>query len=322
MLTDRRLDEAYKKAKIIPFDDDTRYIFFSDVHRGDNSMSDEFAHNQTIYYHALKYYLSRDFTYIEVGDGDELWEHAKFKNIRRAHSDVYDLLRQFYEKNRYIMLYGNHNIFLKNPRYVEKNLYYYYDEYLEKVSDLFPGIQIHESLILKHKRTSQEIFVVHGHQGDLINDQLWRVSMVMMRYFWRFMHIVGFINPASPAKNIVKQHKIEKNFNKWNKKQGIMMICGHTHRPKFPGNGELPYINTGCCVQPRGITGVEMKNGMIMLVDWRIKPNDNGVLFIDRTIIRGPIPINYYENREEVVTSAFKNIKRKYKITKKINLNK
>jgi hypothetical protein len=92
MLTERRLDEAYSNAKSIYFDEATKFIIFSDIHRGDNSMSDEFAHNQSVYLYALKYYLANDYIYIEAGDGDELWEHAKFEDIRRAHSDVYNLL--------------------------------------------------------------------------------------------------------------------------------------------------------------------------------------------------------------------------------------
>lgn len=296
MLTEKRLNEALKRAKIFDFDKNDKYIFFSDVHRGDNSMSDEFARNQSIYLHAMNYYYCNGYRYVEIGDGEELWEHAKFMHIRRAHSDVYELLRRFFLDNRLTLIYGNHNIFMKNPHYVKNNLYYYYDEYLEKNNDLFPGIKVYESIILKYKETGQEVFVVHGHQGDLINDQLWRVSMLMLRYFWRYMHIIGFRNPASPAKNVFKVHKIEKNFNKWNISKKILMICGHTHRPKFPGKEDLPYINTGCCVHPRGITGVEIVNGQVMMVNWRVKPNEEGMLYINRKVIRGPLPIDYFNN--------------------------
>lgn len=297
MLTDKRLNEALKNASIMEFTNKDKFIFFSDVHRGDNSMSDEFAHNQSIYMHAMNFYYCNGYRYIEVGDGEELWEHARFMHIRRAHSDVYDLLRKFYQDGRLTLLYGNHNIFFKNPHFVRNNLYSYYDEYLDKLTDLYPGINVYESIRLKSRETGQEIFVVHGHQGDLINDQLWKVSMFMLRYFWRYMHIIGFRNPASPAKNVLKVHKIEKNFNKWNQDQRVMMICGHTHRPKFPGKEDLPYFNTGCCVHPRGITGIELENGQVMLVNWRVRPNEKGMLYIDRKIIRGPLAIDYFMNK-------------------------
>lgn len=298
MLTIKRLDQAYKDAEEIPFDDKSKFIFFSDVHRGDNSMSDEFAHNQSIYFHALDHYYENGFTYVEVGDGDELWEHAKFNYIRGAHSDVYELLKEFYKDNRLIMIYGNHNVFLKNQSFVEKNLYYYYDEYNDREVELFPGIKIYESIKLKKKDTGHEIFVVHGHQGDFMNDQLWRVSMAGLRYFWRYMHIVGFRNPASPAKNVLKQHKIEKNFKKWHKLDDVMMICGHTHRPKFPAKGDRPYFNTGCCVHPRGITGIEVCEGKITLINWRISPDKDGSLHIVRRIVRGPELIENFNKKD------------------------
>ena len=108
------------------------------------------------------------------------------------------------------------------------------------------------------------------------------------------MHVVGFHNPSSPARNLHKRHKIEKNYNKWIKRHGKVLICGHTHRPKFPKPGELPYFNSGCCTNTRGITGIEILEGKILLVDWRVRADMNGTLLIERNIIRGPEPISMY----------------------------
>lgn len=288
MRTDDRLNQAYREARTISFDDSSKFIFFSDVHRGDNSMSDEFAHNQNIYFHALKEYLEDGYTYIEIGDGDELWEHGKFKHIRNAHSDVFCLLREFYLDNRLIMLYGNHNMYLKDKSFVKKYYTHYYDEYLDIESDLFPSIEINEAIKLVYTKTNQTFLVVHGHQGDLMNDQLWRLAMISLRYFWRFMHVIGFQNPSSPAKNRIKRHKIEVSFSKWIEREKTPIICGHTHRPKFPKEGDAYYFNSGCCIHPRGINGIEIVNGKIMLIDWRVRPDENGRLVIDKKIIRGP----------------------------------
>lgn len=294
MRTDQRLTKAYKKAKIEHFDDTSRYIFFSDCHRGDDSMSDEFARNQHVFLHALDYYYNYGYTYVEVGDGDELWEYADFKHIRLAHSDVFLGLKKFANKKRMIILYGNHNIYLKNKRYVKKNYYEYYDEYNQKNQSLFNGIKVHEALVLKHKESGQELFVVHGHQGDLMNDQLWMVSRFMLRYIWRYLHVVGFHNPASPAKNLYKRHKIEKTYKKWIRKHKRILICGHTHRPRFPKKRELPYFNTGCCIHSKGLTGIEIYEGKILMVEWRVRADEDGTLQIVRTVVRGPEDIRRY----------------------------
>ena len=74
----KRLDRAYANAKRIPFNDDSKFIFFSDCHRGDNSFADDFANNRNIYLHSLKQYYNNGFHYIELGDGDELWENIQF----------------------------------------------------------------------------------------------------------------------------------------------------------------------------------------------------------------------------------------------------
>ncbi|HEX2927026.1 MAG TPA: metallophosphoesterase, partial [Ruminiclostridium sp.] len=216
-------------------------------------------------------------------------------HIRLAHSDVFIVLKKFFEDNRLIMLYGNHNIYLKNKNYVSKNYFSYYDDYSQDIHELLRGINPLESLVLKNKETGQEILVVHGHQGDLMNDQLWFVSMFLLRYFWRFMHVVGFHNPSSPARNHFKRHKIERTYKKWIQKHKMMLICGHTHRQKFPKSKELPYFNTGCCIHTKGITGIEILEGKILMVDWRVQSDEDGVLQIERQVMRGPIPIEDFD---------------------------
>ncbi len=295
MFTDKRLLKAYSNAKLQLFDNNSKYIFFSDSHRGDDSISDEFARNQNIFRHALNYYFDNGYVYVEAGDGDELWEYTKFRHIRLAHSDVFIVLKKFFEDNRFIMLYGNHNIYLKNKDFVSKNFYSYYDDYSQDIHDLLKGMTPIESLVLKNKVTGQEILIVHGHQGDLMNDQLWFVSMFLLRYFWRYIHVIGFHSPSSPARNHFKRHKIERNYKKWIQKHKIMLICGHTHRQKFPKSKELPYFNTGCCIHSKGITGIEILEGKILMVDWRVRADENGILQIERYVMRGPVPIDEFD---------------------------
>lgn len=297
MNTEKRLTAAYKEADVHYIDKKSKYIFFSDVHRGDDSVSDEFTRNQNLFLHALNYYYKEGYNYVEVGDGDELWEYPTFKHIRLAHTDVFVVLKKFYDSKRMTMIYGNHNIYLKSKRFVKDNYFTFYDEYNQERVELFRGLVPKEAMVLKQKETGQEIFVVHGHQGDFMNDQGWVLSMLLLRYFWRFMHIVGFENPASPARNLYKRHKVEKSYDKWIERHKMMLICGHTHRQKFPKSNDLPYFNTGCCIRTRGICGIEILNGEILMVDWRISADDDGTMRIKRTVVRGPEPINKYDCR-------------------------
>lgn len=294
MFTDRRLEAAYRNAKIEYFDEHSKYIFFSDCHRGDDSASDEFTRNQTVLLHALAYYYRNGYTYVEAGDGDELWEYSDFKTIRLAHADVFLAIKQFFDAGRLVLLYGNHNIYLKSDAFVRRNYDQYYDEFSQDTHELLQGVTPHEALVLKSRASGQEILVVHGHQGDCMNDQLWVVSMLLMRYFWRFMHVVGFQNPTSPAKNLYKRTKLEVRYRKWIEQHHKIIICGHTHRPKFSESGEIPYFNTGCCIHTKGITGIELSEGGILLVNWRTHAEANGNLRIERTVTRGPVPLEDY----------------------------
>ncbi|MFT4107761.1 MAG: metallophosphoesterase family protein [Lacrimispora sp.] len=295
MRVNKRLTRAFKNAANISIDENSKFIFFSDCHREDDSVSDMFIRNQSVFLHALNYYNKEDYVYVEVGDGDELWEYKNFSVIRLAHTDVFTVMKKFYDSGRFIMLYGNHNIYLRSKRFVKANYYQYYDEYNQKTEDLFKGLEPKEALVLNYKNSRQKIFVLHGHQGDIMNDQLWFLSMALLRYLWRYLHLVGFDNPTSPARNLYKRHKIERIYSEWLKKKKTMMICGHTHRPKFPKANELPYFNTGCCIRTRGVSGIEIINGEILLVDWRVAADEKGGLQILRTVTRGPEPIEKYD---------------------------
>lgn len=297
MQTMLRLSSAYKDARVEYFSANSKFIFFSDCHRGNGGLSDEFSKNQNIFLYALDHYYENGFVYVEVGDGDELWEHPRYKHVINAHYDVFTTLRKYHDSGRLIMLYGNHNMYLNDPVYVENNLYTYYNEFLDITVDCLQGIKPCEALLLKNRETGQEILTVHGHQGDFPNDQFWLFSMFSLKYFWRHMHALGFKNPASPVTNLGKQHKIEKNFNKWIAKHKMMLICGHTHRIKYPKNEDLPYFNTGGCITPTCITGIEIIGGFIQLVMWSTQYNEDGLLQMKKQILRGPDPISNFDIR-------------------------
>lgn len=98
MRTVNRLEKVYQNACCIDFDDSSKFVFFSDIHRGDDGLSDDFGRNKHIYNFALSDYYKKGFTYVEVGDGDELLERPKFEHIRNAHASTFNRLKRFYEE--------------------------------------------------------------------------------------------------------------------------------------------------------------------------------------------------------------------------------
>ena len=289
MSSRNRFSNAYRLAKRIEFDDSSKFIVFSDCHRGDNSFADDFANNRNIYFHALKHYYNEGFTYCELGDGDELWENITFKEIFEAHQNVFELLRLFYKDNRLYRLLGNHDMVYKNQRYVEKHLYTYFNKVTGKQDPLFPDITFTEGLILTHRQTGQELFMVHGHQADWMNYVGWKFNRFMVRAWWRQLQIFGISDPTSPARNFKELIKVEKRTKRWIiENDNLFTITGHTHRPRFPEPGDIAYFNDGSCVHPRSITGLEILNGEIALIKWQISTTEDGTLKVIRRILEGP----------------------------------
>lgn len=300
MNTLKRLSKIFEASEEIPFDDSSRIVLMSDCHRGDGGWSDDFAKNQNIYFVALNHYFNENYTYIEVGDGDELWKNKKLADIVQAHSNIFWLQSKFFKDGRLHIIYGNHDIVKSNNKFVKANLYEYFNEVEKKNIPLFKNIKIHEGLVLRHRDTSDKIFLVHGHQVDFLNYELWRLARFLVRYFWRPLEIYGVNDPTSTAKNYYKKVAVGKVLTEWVKKERHMLIAGHNHRPMFPEVGEPPYFNDGCCVHPRCITAIEIIDGSIILVKWNVKTKNDGTLFIGREVLAGPRKLKDYFNEDSL----------------------
>ncbi|WP_178986726.1 metallophosphoesterase family protein [Winogradskyella helgolandensis] len=296
MSSKTRLDRAYNTAKRLKFDDTSKIILFSDCHRGDNSFADDFANNRNIYFHALRHYFLEGFSYCELGDGDELWENLSFESIFSAHKNVYMLMKQFHDENRLHMIWGNHDMVYRDPKYVEKHLNTFFDPKTGNDEDLFCDIKYHEGIILEHSDTNQELFLTHGHQADWWNFLFWKWSRFMVRILWKPLNVMGIADPTSPAKNYTELIKIEKRTKRWIiENNNLITIVGHTHRPRFPEPGDIAYFNDGSCVHPRSITGLEIENGEISLIKWQIITSEDGNLKIDRFLLEGPTKLADYK---------------------------
>lgn len=295
MSSHTRLTRAYNQAKVIEFTHKDKFILLSDCHRGDNSYADDFANNRNIYTHALNHYYENGFQYCELGDGDELWENRSFKTIFNAHRNIYELLKKFHSENRLHLIWGNHDMAYKNPKYVAKHLSTYIDPKTEKKEVLFTNLKYHEGIVLRDSDTCRELFLTHGHQADWWNYIFWKWSRFFVRVLWKPLQIMGISDPTSPAKNYKELIKVERRIKKWiSENNNLITIIGHTHRPRFPKPGEIPFFNDGSCVHPRSITGIEIENGKLSLIKWSIDTKKDGTLQVKRTLLEPPETISSY----------------------------
>ncbi|MDP4120719.1 MAG: metallophosphoesterase family protein [Bacillota bacterium] len=282
----KKINRVFKSSVHIPIDDRSRIVLISDCHRGDADNSDDFAQNQNVYFAALTKYFEEDFTYIEIGDGDEMWKNKNFSNITDQHSDVFWLLNKFYKNCRFIMIYGNHDMIKKKREWVQKNLTAFRDDRDDSHVPLFPNIHVHEGIILDYKNNN--ILLTHGHQIDLINSQWWRLGRFLVRHLWRPLELIGVKDPTSASRNQNKKISVEKKLSEWAAKEHKMLVVGHTHRPAFPNVGDTMYFNDGSVVHPRCMTAIEISGGTIALVKWSVKTRPSGVLYVGRDVLAGP----------------------------------
>ncbi len=288
------LDRVYKNAEMVDLDQHSKIFFFSDVHKGDKSYSDDFRQNSIIFNHALLNYYKKNYTYIEIGDGIELWENKSFAPIYVAHRSTFKLIELFNQKNKLFLLWGNHDMEFRDPILVEKLYYkYFLPKNLADKKELF-NLRYFESLKLNIKEFNKNILVIHGHQADYMNYRHWKFQRFFVRHLWNHLQKwFGIKDPTGPARNYKSLVKVEKTLNNWilkNKNQ--MVICGHTHRPRFPDPGDIPLFNDGSCVHPNSIIGIEIVDLKISLIKWYEftdeKSNKNT---IKKVILEGPTDI-------------------------------
>ena len=297
-----RLRKAFEGALRLPLNTSSKYVLFSDCHRGTGSSNDNFLKNQTLYTAALQYYLKKDFTYLELGDGDELWENRDFKTIIDAHSSVFSLLARFYEQGRLHMLYGNHDIEKATNKGVIGSCHAWpcccHDPRLEN-RQLFPELKCHEGILLEMTgshtacscQTIRTLFLVHGHQTDTLNSALWPLARFLVRYVWKPLERFGVSDPTSAARNYRRKRKTENRLHTFATARNLILIAGHTHRPLL-SETDLSYCNCGSCVHPYSITCLEIAQMQITLVKWQLTAGTDMQLRVMREVISGPLDLH------------------------------
>ena len=289
-----KLNELKNNSKRIVFNNDSKIVFFSDCHRGDGTYKDSLAPNINIYLTALRYYYKNKFTYIEVGDGDELWKFKNLQEIYDMNHDVYEVLDDFKEKNKLYMIYGNHDRDKSKIKFLRKSKKR--NKRNHSACDFYSTLPIYESLVLVHEESKRDFFILHGHQVDFLNNELAFLSKFLVRYVWAILEaFMGFKDPISPAKSDNKRDKFDEKIINWAEENNTRVVLGHTHKTLFPrSKRDSTYFNIGCCVLPRTVTAIEVERGEIALVKWTIKVGQKGSLFIGRDIIGGPTKIENY----------------------------
>ncbi|MBC7901894.1 MAG: metallophosphoesterase, partial [Gemmatimonadaceae bacterium] len=257
------------------------------------------------YIKALEYYNKTGFSFVNLGDCEELWENTPSVVVEKNRS-ILAMEAGFLAQDRYYRIIGNHD--LEWNYLIQQNLY---------LKPVFGDkLRIHDGLVLttSYNDKAYTFFLSHGHQGDLKSDgnafSKWVVAAIWTP-IQRFLEVT--INTTSDSFELVDQHNII--MYEWSATQNnLVFISGHTHKPVFASLDHIDrlskqlekakaqndpalialaetqlqkrkleyagkkfaksmvhptYFNTGCCCFSDGdITGIEIADGYIRLIIW------------------------------------------------------
>ncbi len=316
----KQIDQGNKKLgiKLNATTHTAKYVVMSDLHKGNGNDADDFKTALPNYLAACNYYNNKNFTYIALGDIEELWEND-ISQVYKEYKNTFEAEKKFINDQKFYKIVGNHDLYWNNTPY-------FADEWLKKLYG--KKIPIYEGILIRLKTELKElkILLTHGHQGDKTSDgnkfSKWFVANV-----WTKIQAFLDINVNAPSKDFLLRDKHNKLMYEWSMEQNdLLLITGHTHKPVFASLNHIEkltkeleiatenkdtslvasltkelnlrkqeyistaafaqkkpsYFNTGCCCYNDGdITVIEIENNFLRLIKWTEKMN-----FSDRCVLQ------------------------------------
>lgn len=213
-----------KKGLLIPFNPSNRFIIFSDQHKGVKDGSDIFMLAEKNYLAALSYYEQKDFCFISMGDCEELWGNS-LTSVVKHNPLSFEAEKRFLKKQNFIKIFGNHDLYWNNDPLAAFSAKEIYGQ----------ALKVYEGCILQTQIDGEKlnIFLTHGHQGDLQSDGNW-LSKWFISNIWGPVQNYLQININTPANNDQLKTVHNSMMAKWSAEQShTLLITGHTHQPVF-----------------------------------------------------------------------------------------
>lgn len=300
----QNLDKLFEEARTVELKKSDKYVVFSDLHMGDGGSNDDFKDNSELFITALdQYYLAGSYGLILNGDVEEL-QRFKLRKIMERWKVIYDLFDAFHRHTSLIKTVGNHDLELS----IMKDLPFAYPVYdavklKHKKQHLFffhghqasKKYQKHNVLIgltLKyfanplgiknysvahsskkqyniekrayHYSAYRKIVSVIGHTHRPLFESLHKVERLKYKIEQLCREYVAN-DAANPEeiKDTIKSNK--QDLLRYYKEAKDTNYQNYVYNTIF----HIPCLfNSGCVIGKRGMTCLEIENGMIRLVHW------------------------------------------------------
>jgi UDP-2,3-diacylglucosamine pyrophosphatase LpxH len=196
-------------ARDLPYTPDNKWVVFSDLHMGNGGRKDDFAGNSGLFHQTLsEFYLERGYGLILNGDVEELHKFT-LKQIQSAWKTIYGLFDRFAREDRLIKTVGNHDARL--------------------ILDLREHYPYRMDTVIRMTGLEFPLLIYHGHQVSAMYEKFNDISRIGVRYFALPLGIMNY----SVAHDSRKRHYIERRIYDYSRRERIVSVIGHTHRPLF-----------------------------------------------------------------------------------------
>ncbi len=229
-ITFKRINEDLNNSFYLDFDINTsKFVFFSDLHKGTKKRSDAFRQNEIVCCCAFDHYFREGYTLVQAGDAEEGWGFKIGRALKKYNDTVLKFEKKFFrETERYVRIFGNHDIKWRKPKKVRKILEPHLSSGSGKILRVKSGL-----------RLGKDIVVIHGQQGSFESDLIWKVSKGIVRFVTTVFFRIFGRKKKRAANNPLIRHERDILLNSWATEHHKLLIAGHTHRFIFGSKHSL-----------------------------------------------------------------------------------
>jgi predicted phosphodiesterase len=303
-------DGKIKKGPLVPFTAADKFIIFSDQHKGAKNGADDFTLCEPNYLAALDYYYEQGYTLIALGDCEELWENSLLA-VKKQQKASFEKERLFINKKKFIKVFGNHDLFWANDPFAPLQLRDIYGTDVPVYEGLILETEIEGSrlhIFCTHGHQGDKASDGNWFSKFFVS-RIWAPLQAFSRINpntpaydaqLKSLHNSMMYDWSSEQKDLAlitgHTHQpvfeslthIERVYRKLliarkeNNQDSIKLLQEEIHKLKFQYNDvsnnylslKPGYFNSGCCCFNDGdISGIEIADGCIRLIEWKLKTN-------------------------------------------------
>ena len=309
------------KGVIVPFDlKKGRFIIFSDQHKGRKNGADDFMMSEDNYVEALSYYHLNGYHFISLGDSEELWEN-NINSVKNNNSRSFEAEKKFIPSNAFIKIFGNHDLDWANDPLAPLYLKQIYEQSViihegivletivknKKVSifcthghqgdaqsdgnwfskffiaKIWAPLQaylrinpntpaydgqlktLHNRMMYEWSASQQDLLLITGHTHQPVFESLTHLERLYRQLL---------IARKEENKEMITALEKEIQIRKWQ---------ATTISEDFQSMKSC-YFNSGCCCFSDGdITGIEITDGNLQLIKWKIVDGGSKRIVLEET---------------------------------------